>query len=117
VEGVTIIESFSSTKQGDPLGGYLFVLVDYWTILKTIMQTPNYVFPSLVDDTHIMGPMNEIIRTFDHLLTQLTLVGFRVKVSKCKLLNPSRISPSIEIFQGYTLVPDGLHILSVLMGF
>ncbi len=21
---------------------------------------PNYVFPSLTDDTHIMGPMNEI---------------------------------------------------------
>jgi hypothetical protein len=29
--------------------------------------------------------MNEIIHAFDHLLTQLALVGLRVKVSKCKL--------------------------------
>jgi hypothetical protein len=33
VEGVTIIESFSSTKQGDPLRGPLFALVHYWALL------------------------------------------------------------------------------------
>ncbi len=35
-EGVTIIESSSSTKQGDPLGGPLFVLAHYRTLLETI---------------------------------------------------------------------------------
>jgi hypothetical protein len=49
-----------------------------------------------VDDTHIMGPLNEITRIFDHLLTQLTLVGFRVKMSKCKFWSPSGISLGIE---------------------
>jgi hypothetical protein len=44
------------------------------------------------------------------------LVGFRVKVSKCKLWIPSRISSSIEILQVYTLVTNGLRILGVLMG-
>jgi hypothetical protein len=44
------------------------------------MWAPNCVFPSLTDDTHIVGPMSEIIRTFDHLLTQLALIGLRVKV-------------------------------------
>jgi hypothetical protein len=60
--------------------------------------------------------MNEITHTFYHLSTQLTLVGLRVKVSKCKLWNPSRISPSIEILQGCTLVTNGLHILGTPMG-
>ncbi len=32
-----------------------------------------------------MGLLNEVVLTFYHLSTQLTLVGFRVKVSKCKL--------------------------------
>ncbi len=60
--------------------------------------------------------MSEITRTFDHLLTQLTLVGLRVKVLKYKLWNPSRVSLGIEIIQGCTLVIDGLCILGVLMG-
>jgi hypothetical protein len=49
------------------------------------MWAPIWVFPSLADDTHIVGPMNEIIRAFDHLSTQLALVGLKVKVLKCKL--------------------------------
>jgi hypothetical protein len=69
-----------------------------------------------VDDTHIMGPMNEIIRIFDHLLTQLAFVGLKVKMSKCKLWSPLGISPSIKIPQGCTLVTYGLHILGVQMG-
>jgi hypothetical protein len=50
-----------------------------------------------VDNIHIVGLMNEITHAFDHLSTQLTLVGLKVKVLKCKLWNPSRIFPSIEI--------------------
>jgi hypothetical protein len=46
---------------------------------------PQLHLPFLIDDTHIMGPMSEIIHIFDHLMTQLALVGLRVKVSKCKL--------------------------------
>jgi hypothetical protein len=61
------------------------------------MRDPNYVFPSLANDTHIMGPLSEITHAFDHLLTQLTLVGLKVKVSKCKLWSPSWIFLSIEI--------------------
>jgi hypothetical protein len=44
------------------------------------MRAPNCVFPSLVDNIHIMGPMNEISHAFDHLLTQLAQVGLKVKV-------------------------------------
>jgi hypothetical protein len=70
-----------------------------------------------MDDTHIVEPMSEITYAFDHLSTPLSLVGFRVKVSKCMLWSPLRISPCMEIPQGYTLVIDGLRILGVPMGF
>jgi len=115
VEGVAIIESSSSTRQGDPLKGYLFILAHYQALLETIAQAPNYVFPSLVDDIRIVGPMNEITSASDHLLTQLTQVGIKIKVSKCKLWNPSGIFLGIEIPQGYTLVINGLCILGVLI--
>jgi hypothetical protein len=57
--------------------------------------------------------MSQITHTFDHLLTQLTLIGLRVKVSKCKLWNSSKISPSIKIPPSYIMVTNGLHILGV----
>jgi hypothetical protein len=84
---------------------------------KNHHTNPNYVFPSLVDNIHIMGPLSVITHTFDHLSTQLTLVGFRVKMSKCKLWNPSWIFLGIKIPQGCTLVINGLPILGVPMGF
>jgi len=97
VEGYNIIESSLNMKHGDSLGGLLFTLAHYWILLKTNTHAPSCVFPSLVDDTHIMGSMSEITHTFDHFSTQLTLVGFRVKVSKCKLWSPSGIFLGIKI--------------------
>ncbi len=117
MEGVIIIESFLSTGEGDPLGGPLFVSAHYRSFLKTIAGAPNYIFPSQVDDTHIVGPMNEMTCAFDHLLTQLTLIGLKVNVSKCKLWSPLGISLSIKIPHAYTLVTNGLRILGVLMSF
>jgi hypothetical protein len=61
--------------------------------------------------------MSEITHAFDDLLTQLTLIRLRAKVSICKLWNPSRISLGIEILQGCTLVINGLRILGVPIGF
>ncbi len=96
-EGDTNIESFSSISENDPLGGPLFALAHYRTFLKTIMQTTSCVFPTLTNDIHIMGLLNKIIPTFDHLLTRLTLVGLKVKMLKFKLWNSSRIFLGIKI--------------------
>ncbi len=117
VKRVIIIESYSGTTQDDPLRGPLFLLAHYRAFVKTIMWAPNYVFPSLTNNIHILGPTSKNTHTFDHLLTQLTLVGLKVKMSKCKLWTSSKIFPGIKIFQGCTLITNGLHILGVPMGF
>jgi hypothetical protein len=70
----------SNMKQDDLWRGPFFTLTHYQGFLKTIVQAPNCVFSSLADNTHIVSPINEIIPTFDHLLTQLALVGFEIKV-------------------------------------
>ncbi len=77
----TIIESSSSMREGDPLKGPLFILAHYSILLKTITWAPSCIFPSLVDNTHIVRHMNEITHVFDDRSTQLTLVGLRFKVS------------------------------------
>ncbi len=117
VEGVTIIESSSCTRQGDPLGGPIFVLAHYRSFLKTIAWASNYVFPSLTDDIYIVGLMNEFFLHLWPPFNPISQVGLRVKVSKCKFWSPSWIFPSIQFFHSYILVIDGLRILGVLMGF
>jgi hypothetical protein len=74
------------------LEGPLFALAHYQTLLKPITRAPNYVFPSLGNDIHIMG-------------------------LKCKLWNPLRIFPGIDILQGCNLIIYGLRILGVSKGF
>ncbi len=78
-------------------------------------EPPSYVFPSLIDHTHIMSPMSDIVLIFVHLSTQLALVKLRAEVLKCKLWSPSKISTSKDILQSYTLVTNVLCILGVLM--
>jgi hypothetical protein len=58
----------------------------------------------------------KLLAPFDHLSTQLALVGLRVKVLKRKLWSPLKVSQGIEILQGCILVRDGLHILGMLVG-
>ncbi len=65
----------------------------------------------------MVGLMNKVIPTFDHLSTHLVWVGFMVKVVKSKLWNPLRISVGVEIPYGCILVTNGLRISGVPMGF
>jgi hypothetical protein len=116
LKGSPLLNQFWAQGRVTPLGSPLFVLAHYRTFLETIARDPNYVFPSLVDDTHIMGPLSEITHIFYHLSTQLALVGLRVKVSKCKFWSPSWISLCIKIPQACTLVTNGLCILGVQVG-
>jgi hypothetical protein len=45
-----------NTQQGDLLGGVLFALARLHTFHLTTRAHPTCVFPSLVDDTHTLGP-------------------------------------------------------------
>jgi hypothetical protein len=49
---------------GDPLGGTLFFLAHFCALRPTIVTHPTYVFPSLVDDTHIIGLASNVVPTF-----------------------------------------------------
>jgi hypothetical protein len=91
VEGITTIESSLGTRQGDPLGGPLFALAHYWTLLETIVRVPSCVFPSLIDDNHIVGLVNEIIHAFDLLSNQLTLLGLSCTLESIRNLSKNRI--------------------------
>ncbi len=97
--GSSLLSYFQAQGKGDPLGGPLFVVAHYRTFLKIIMQAPKCVFPSLADDTHIVGTMSKVVLAFNHLLTQLALIGLKVNMSTCKLWSPLGISSSVKFFR------------------
>jgi hypothetical protein len=45
----------------DPLGGMLFVLAQLCGLCPTIVAHLTCVFPSLVDDTHIVGLTSYVV--------------------------------------------------------
>jgi len=51
---VIIIPSTMGTHQGDPLGGALFTLAHFRALHSIVNHFPCYLFPSTVDDTHII---------------------------------------------------------------
>ncbi len=48
----------------DLLGGMLFVLVHFFALHPTIMAHPTCVFPSLANDTHIIGLASNVLPIF-----------------------------------------------------
>ncbi len=56
-EGKVMVIPFAMrTRQGDPLGGALFALVHFKALCSTVNGFPYCLFPSNVDDIHIIGP-------------------------------------------------------------
>ncbi len=54
---VTVIPSPMGTHQGDPLGRAQFILVHFKALNFTTSQFPSCLFSFIIDDTHIIGPL------------------------------------------------------------
>jgi hypothetical protein len=62
--GDLIVISLESSQQGDPPRGALFALPHLHTLHPTTTTHPTCVFPSLVDDTHMVGPTLDVVPCF-----------------------------------------------------
>ena len=82
-EVVVEIESATGTRQGDPLGGVLFALGHQQALRATAATFPDCAFPSVADDTHIVGPPARVVEAFSHFVVQLALLGLSVQPPKC----------------------------------
>jgi hypothetical protein len=45
------------THQGDPLKGALFALAHFMALHSIINHFPSCLFPSIIDDIHIISPL------------------------------------------------------------
>ncbi len=86
---VTIIPSAMGTHESDPLGGAtitlthqgdfsgktLFTLTHFKALCSTTHHFPSCLFPSIVDDTHIIGPLSIVSFGYEHFQTKLCAIG------------------------------------------
>jgi hypothetical protein len=61
-----IIQSFIGTRQGDLMGGPLFVLIHFHALCSSTSLFPSCLFPSVANDTHIIGPTLIVSQVFHH---------------------------------------------------
>ncbi|KAL2613061.1 hypothetical protein R1flu_024753 [Riccia fluitans] len=71
---ISLFLSESSTRQGDPLGGILFALAHLRALRTVASEHPLCLFPSLADDTHIVGPLEAVVPAFHTLECHLSVV-------------------------------------------
>ncbi len=63
---VMVIPSTMGTRQGDPLGGALFALVHFRVLCSITSHFPFCLFPSIIDDIHIISPPSIVSSAYEH---------------------------------------------------
>jgi len=75
-------------RQGDPLGRALFVSTFFEVLHSTISHFPCCLFPSIVNEIHIIGPPSTVSSTYEHFQTKLHAIGLSIQPQKCVTWSP-----------------------------
>ncbi|KAL2649469.1 hypothetical protein R1flu_017597 [Riccia fluitans] len=111
---VTLFSSESDICQGDPLGGALFALAHLRVLRTTASEHPLCLFPSLADDTRIVGPPEAVVPAFHTLEGHLSAVGLTIQPTKCATWSPFGLSSSMSLPQGFHSLLQGFEYLTPL---
>ncbi|KAL2642349.1 hypothetical protein R1flu_009936 [Riccia fluitans] len=113
---VNLFSSESGTRQGDPLGGALFALEHLCALRTTALEHPLCLFPSLADDTHIVGPLEAVMPAFHSLEGHLSAVSLTIQPTKCAAWSPSGLLSRLSLPLGFSLPSTGLRVFGAPIG-
>jgi hypothetical protein len=85
---ITIIPFVMGIRQCDLLGGALFPLTHFRALCSTTSHFPSCLFPSIIDDTQIIGPLSIVSSTYEHFQIELCVIGFFIQPQKCVAWSP-----------------------------
>jgi len=60
-------------------GGALFVLAHFRALRSITSHFPSCLFPSIIDDAHIIGPPSVVSFAYEHLKTKLYVIGLFIQ--------------------------------------
>ncbi len=89
VGDVLVIFSTMGTREGDLLGRALFALTHFRALCFTTNHFLSCLFPSIVDDIHIIGPPSIVSFTYEHFQIKLCVIVLSIQPYKCVAWSPS----------------------------
>jgi len=75
------------------------------------------VFPSLANNTHILGLTHVVSLAFDHFDFLLASMGLSIQHHRCSTWIPSNLPPKFVPLTKFCCPPHGIKILGVPFGF
>jgi len=85
---VTFIPFAMGTHQDDPLGRTLFALAHFTALCSIVNHFPFCLFPSIVDDIHIIGPPSIVSSIHEHFKIKFHAIGFSIQFQKYVTWSP-----------------------------
>jgi hypothetical protein len=76
------------TCQGDALARALFALAHFRALHSIVSHFPSRLFPSIVDDTHIVSFLFIVSFTYEHFQIKLHVIGLFIQLHKCVAWSP-----------------------------
>ncbi len=81
---VTIIPFVMGICQCDFFGGALFALAHFRALCSTTSHFPSCLFPSIIDDTQIIGLLSIVSSTYEHFQIELCVIGLFIQPQKMR---------------------------------
>jgi len=101
------------TWQGGPLGGALFILTHFRALCSIANRFPSYVFPSIIDDTHIISCPSIISSQYEHFQIELCAIDLSIQLQKCVMWSPFNLPPDFNTPSQFTTPSKGIRVLGV----
>ncbi len=73
----------------------------------------SYIFPSIIDDTHIISPPSIISFTYEHFQIELYVIGLFIQPHKCVAWSPSNLPPDFNTPSQFTIPLEGIKIFKI----
>jgi hypothetical protein len=92
------------------LGGALFALAHFKTLRFIVNRFPSSLFPSIINDTHIIGPFSIVSYAYEHFQTKFRRIDFSNQPQKCAAWSPFDLAPNFDT------PSKGIRVLGVPLG-
>jgi hypothetical protein len=66
--------------QGDPWGGGSIFLAHFRVLCSTTSCFLSYLFPSIIDDIQIIGPLSIVSFAYEHFQTKLRVINLSIQL-------------------------------------
>jgi len=95
--------------------GALFALTHFKILLFTTNHFPSYLFPSIINDIYIIGPLSIVSFAYEHFKTEFHVIGFFMQPLKYITWSPFIMPPNFNTPFQFITPLEGNKILGVML--